>query len=63
MVYVVRVARGPSIGTVWVQDNRGLTLCVVGCNILFFLINCIIYLNKAIRKSYVFTNVSYIIIM
>jgi len=30
MVNVVRVAGGPSLGTYWVQDNRGLTLCVVG---------------------------------
>jgi len=30
MVNVVRVAGGPSLGTVWAQDNRGLTLCVVG---------------------------------
>jgi len=30
MVYVVRVAGGPILGAVWAQDNRGLTLCVVG---------------------------------
>jgi len=29
MVYVVRVV-GPSLGTIWAQDNRGLTMCVVG---------------------------------
>jgi len=28
MVYVVGVAGGPSLGTVWAQDNRGLTLCL-----------------------------------
>jgi len=27
---VVRVAGGPSLGTYWPQDIRGLTLCVVG---------------------------------
>jgi len=26
----VRVAGGPSLGTYWAQDIRGLTLCVVG---------------------------------
>jgi len=26
---VVRVAGGPSLGTYWAQDIRGLTLCVV----------------------------------
>jgi len=26
----VRVAGGPSLGTYWAQDIRGLTLCVIG---------------------------------
>jgi len=26
----VRVAGGPSLGTVWARDINGLTLCVVG---------------------------------
>jgi len=26
----VRVAGGPSLGTYWAQNIRGLTLCVVG---------------------------------
>jgi len=27
---MLRVAGGPSLGTYWAQDIRGLTLCVVG---------------------------------
>jgi len=30
IIYVVKVAEGPSLGTYWAQDIRGLTLCVVG---------------------------------
>jgi len=30
MIFVVRVAEGPSLGTYWAEDIRGLTLCVVG---------------------------------
>jgi len=30
MIYVVRVAGGPSLGAYWAQDIGGLTLCVVG---------------------------------
>jgi len=30
MIYVVRVAGGPSLGTYWAQDIRGFTMCVVG---------------------------------
>jgi len=26
----MRVAGGPSLGTYWPQDSRGLTMCVVG---------------------------------
>jgi len=29
-MYVVRVVGAHSLGTYWVQDVRGLTLCVVG---------------------------------
>jgi len=30
MINVVRVSGDPSLGTYWVQDNRGLTLYLVG---------------------------------